>query len=224
MKKIMVLVFALVFQLVTAQEVTRELGDFTEVKVYDRINVTLVKASENKIVVNGSRSADVEIVTKNNELKVRMKLSKLLQGEDVSATIYYKNNITKIEASEGSFVGSSDTFKGNSFELNAKEGSNIKLNLDVKNLITKTHSGGIAELSGKATSHNISITTGGIVKAKSLDTSNTTVTISAGGEATITASQSVDAKTRAGGSIDIYGNPKNVTKKTTAGGTIEVRG
>lgn len=222
MKKIFVLAFVVMSQLVSAQELSKNLGDFTELSVFDRINVTLVKANENRIVVKGSRAEDVEIVTKNNELKVRMKLTKLLQGEDISATIYYKN-INKIEASEGSYVGSSDTFKGNNFDINAKEGSNVKLNLDVKNAGTKAHSGGIVELSGSANTHDINITSGGIVKARNLDTNTTNVAIKAGGEADVKASQLVDARTMAGGTIDIYGNPKQVNKKTTAGGSIEER-
>lgn len=222
MKKILIVAFVVMSQLLTAQEVSKNLGDFTSVSVFDQINVTLVKANENRIVVKGSRAEDVEIVTKNNELKVRMKLTKLLQGEDVSATIYYKS-INKIEASEGSYVGSSDTFKVNNFDINVKEGANVKLNVDAKTASTKAQSGGIVELTGSAGNHDIIITSGGIVKARSFETKTTNVTINAGGEADVNASQLVDAKTRAGGTIDIYGNPKQVNKKTALGGTIEER-
>jgi hypothetical protein len=220
MKKIMILAFIAMSQLLSAQEVTKNLGDFTELKVFDQIDVTLVKSNENKIVVKGSRAGDVEIVTKNNELKVRMKLTKLLQGEEVSATIYYKT-INSIEASEGSYVGSSDTFKGGNFELNAKEGANIKVNLDVKTATTKAHSGGIVELTGSANNHDIIITSGGIVKARNFETSTTNVTVNAGGEAEVRATQLVDAKTRAGGNINIYGKPKQINEKTAIGGSIK---
>jgi len=223
MKKIMLFAFVLLGQLLTAQEVSRNLGDFTTLSVFDRINVTLVKAAENKIVVNGTRAEDVEIVTKNNELKVRMKLTKLLQGEEVSATVYYKT-LNTVNVSEGAFVGSSDIFKGSSFSVSSKEGSNVKLTLDVQKLTSKMHSGGEIELSGKAGSHDSSLTSGGKLKARNLATSTTSVTISAGGEAEVNASSTVDAKTRAGGNIDIYGSPKTVNQKTTAGGTIQVKG
>lgn len=222
MKKIFVLAFVVITQLISAQEVSKNLGDFTSLSVFDRINVTLVKGNENRIVVSGARAEDVEIVTKNNELKVRMKLTKLLQGEDVSATVYYKN-VNKVEASEGSYVGSSDTFKTGNFDINAKEGANVKLNLDVKTVSTRAQSGGIVELSGSAGNHDIVITSGGIVKARNFKTNTTNVAINAGGNADVNASQLVDAKTRAGGTIDIYGKPKQINKKTSLGGTIEER-
>lgn len=220
MKKLILIALLGLGQLLTAQ-VTRNLGDFSTVRVFDRINVTLVKSNENKIVINGSRAGDVEVVAKNNELKIRMRLTKLLTGEDINATLYYRT-VDQIEASEGSFVSSADTFNVTAFQVNVKEGAHIKLSLDVQKLKSKASSGGILELSGKAANHSATINAGGELKAKSLITSQTDVTISAGGEADVYATDFVDAKTRAGGNIDIYGGPKQVNKKTSIGGTIEV--
>jgi hypothetical protein len=98
-------------QLNFAQEkITKNLGDFDQVKVFDRISLQLVPANENKIEITGDRREDVEIVNKNGELKVRMKLKKLLKGEDITAILYYKNEIETIEASEGSYVSSEKNF------------------------------------------------------------------------------------------------------------------
>jgi len=221
MKKLMLIAFLGLSQFISAQ-VTTNLGDFTTIRVFDKINVTLVKSKESKIVIKGSRAADVEVVTKNNELKVRMKLSKLLKGEDIDATVYYKT-INQVEASEGSFVGSADTFNSTAFEVNTKEGSTIKLELDVQKLKSKAASGGILDLTGKAKNHDATITSGGVFKGQKLATEQTTVVISAGGEADVYAIDFVDAKTRAGGDINIYGNPKQVNQKTFAGGSINVK-
>lgn len=222
MKKLIVIAFLMLIQVVAAQEVTKNLGDFTAVKVFDKISVKLVKANENKIVINGSKAEDVELVTKGNDLKIRMKFSKLLQGEDITATLYYKT-IDQVEVNEGAYVSSEDNFKTVSFVLNAKEGSKIKLNIDTQKLKSKMHSAGEIEITGKAANHDVTITSGGILKAKDFVTSQTTIGVSAGGQASINATELVDAKVRAGGNIDVYGKPKQVNKKTTAGGTIEIR-
>jgi hypothetical protein len=222
MKKVILVACLFVLHSVSAQ-VTKTLGDFSTVKVFDKISVKLVKSNENKIVITGSRAEDVELVTKNNDLKIRMKFSKLLQGEEVTATLYYKF-IDDVEASEGAYISSEDTFKVTSMTLNSKEGAHIKLNLDVQKVNAKLHTGGIIELSGKASGQDVTITSGGILKAKNLATSQTEVSVNAGGEADVNASELVDAKIRAGGNIDIFGNPKQVNKKTTAGGSIEIRG
>ncbi len=221
MKKL-VLIMLLLSNALFAQ-VTKNLGDFTNVRVFDQLTVLLIKANENKIVISGHDAQDVEVVNKGNDLKIRMKLTKLLQGDDVSITLYYKN-IDQIEASEGSFVSSQDTFKGIAFELNAKEGSKIKVNLDVDKLKTKVNSGAEISVNGKAKNHDIAITSGGKFFGKDLSTLQTSVKISAGGEAEVYATDFVDASTTAGGEIDVYGNPKQVNKKNTAGGDIDVKG
>jgi len=220
MKKVVLIAFLGISQFMAAQ-VTKNLGDFSTVRVFDKINVTLVKGTENKIVLKGEGSNDVEVVTKNNDLKIRMKLTKILQGENIDATVYYKS-VDVVEASEGAYVGSSDTFKSTAFEVNAKEGSTIKLNFEVQKLKSKAASGGILELTGSADNHAATVTSGGILKAKSLETKQTTVGITAGGEADVYASDFVDAKTTAGGTIDVFGSPKQVNQKTAAGGKINV--
>lgn len=221
MKKIALITFLMSFHILLAQDITKNVGDFSTVRVFDKISVLLVKSAENKIVISGHNAGDVEVVNKNNDVKIRMKFTKTLQGDDISVTLYYKN-IDQIEASEGSYVSSQDVFKATAFGLNAKEGAKIKINLDVQKLKTKLNSGGEAIIGGKAANHDVSITSGGILSAKDLATAQTAVSISAGGEAHINATDFVEAKTTAGGSIDIYGNPAQVNKTNTAGGSINI--
>lgn len=223
MKKIALVAFLMLSQMNFAQNRTVSLGDFDQVKVFDRISVLLVQGNENKIEITGNKKDDVEIVNKNGELKVRMKFGKLLKGDDISATIYFTKQISSVEGSEGSYVSSEATFGAIDFLASAKEGAEVKLNLDVKKLKVKAYSGGILNLKGKATNQDIIINSGGVVKAKDLVTSQTSVAVNAGGEADVNASDLVDAKTRAGGSITVYGNPAQVNKKNVIGGNITIK-
>ena len=223
MKKIILVAFLMLSQVNFAQDKTVKLGDFDEVKVFDRISVLLVQGNENKIEITGNKKDDVEIVNKNGELKVRMKFGKLLKGDDISATIYFTKEINSVEGSEGSYVSSEATFKAIDFLASAKEGAEVKLNLDVKKLKVKAYSGGIVNVKGKATNQDIIVNSGGAVKAKDLQTSQTVVAVNAGGEAEVNASDLVDAKTRAGGNITVYGNPAQVNKKNVIGGNITIK-
>ncbi|MDV6167746.1 head GIN domain-containing protein [Flavobacterium sp. DG1-102-2] len=223
MKKMIVFAAIMLFQLVSAQERTQNIGDFTAVRAFDQIDVLLVKSSENKIVIKGSRKDDVEVVTKNNELKIRMKFSKLLKGDDISVTVYYNTNIDQVDASEGARVASQDIFKATAFAISAKEGAEVKLKLDVKKLTSKAYSGGILDITGTSDNHDIVINTGGIFKGRQFITKQTSVSVNAGGEADVNATEFVDARTKAGGNINVYGNPPQVNKKTFAGGDINIK-
>lgn len=218
MKKI---VFSLlVFSQIAFSQIEKEVGDFSKVTSFDKIDVTLVSSNENKVVVTGSNSDKVEIVNKNGELKIRLPLTRLLDGDNIEATVYYKN-IDAVEANEGSRISSNDVFKSTSFDVIAKEGSEIKIKVDVSSITIKTSSGAKVTISGNANSQTSVSNTGGLLYASNLTTTNTNITVNAGGNAEVNASDVVDAKVRAGGKIVVFGKPKQVNEKTFAGGKIE---
>lgn len=198
----------------------KKVGDFLKVTAFDQIDVILIPSSENKVVLNGSGSEQVELVNKNGELKIRMPLTKLLKGDDISATVYYKK-IEAVEANEGSRIASEATFKATSFDIIAKEGSQVKIKLDVDKLIVRVANGSSISVSGKAKNQDVLVNSGGTYEAEKLVSNQIVITSNAGGEADIFATDLVDAKVRAGGDITIYGKPKQINQKVIAGGTIQ---
>lgn len=221
MKKLIVLSGLFMSQFIFTQDITKELTPFTEVKIYDKISAELVLSNENKIEIYGSKSNDVEILQKNNELKVRMPLTKLLKGEDIKVKIYYKGPLDEIEAFEGSFITSLKPIKSSDLEITAKEGAEIRLEIEAEDLEVKAVSGANIHLNGSVSgTMEVDIKTGGILEAKNLKTKKTKVSISAGGSADIYATDYVKANTKAGGTINIYGKPAKIDQKTIAGGSI----
>ena len=219
MKKIFLVAFVLVTQLSFSQK-TIKLDEFDEIKVFDQLNVTLVQSDEDKIVITGTNPDNIETVNRNGLLKIRIYLTEILKdNKDLKITLHYKK-LQSIDANELSIVSSKDVFKQTSIELSSQEGAVIDVEVDVDNSTTKLNSGGIINLSGKAITQKATITSGGILNAKNLETAQTTVSISAGGSADVNASTLVDAKVNAGGTIFIYGKPKQIKQQAFAGGTI----
>ena len=218
MKKVVIIALVLLAQFTHAQ-VSRNLGDFDQVKVFDKIKVVLISAEQNKLVITGNRADEVETVNKNGDLKIRMPFPKLLSGDDIIVKLYFKK-IESIAVSEGSYVSSESDFKQTILDLNAKSGGEIDINIDVDKVNVKANAGGIITISGKATNQNVTITSGGILNAKDLHTSQTAITVAAGGQSEVHANTLVDAKVKAGGSIFIYGKPKQINKEVFIGGTI----
>lgn len=211
---------AILFVQMSFGQVTKDLGDFDSVKVFDKLSVKLVQSSENKIVIKGAREAEVEVVNKKGLLKLRMPFPKLLSGNDLDITVYYKH-LELIDVNEGANVTSKEAIKATSFKVSAQEGGTIDANLDVDKLKVSSVSGGSITLYGKAANQDASLGAGGYLLASKLITSQTTVSVSAGGKADVNASTLVDAKVSAGGSIYIYGKPKQINQKTVFGGKIE---
>jgi hypothetical protein len=218
MKKIILLGFVFLTQFTFAQT-TIDLGDFDDLKVFDKLNVTLIASNENKVIITGTNQSDVEVVNKNGLLKIRMPLTKTMSGDVIKVTLYFKK-IQSIDANEGSTVTCTDTFKQTTIDFGTQEGASITAAIDVDKTTIKAYSGGIINLSGKAITQSVSINSGGILKASDLETSQTTVSVSAGGNAEVKASTLVDAKVKAGGTIAIYGKPKEIKQETLFGGSI----
>jgi len=171
-------------------------------------------------LLTGKDADQVELVNKNGELKIRMPLTKLLKGDDISATVYYKK-INAVEANEGSRIASEATFKATSFDIIAKEGSQVKIKVDVSKLTARVANGSSISVTGTAANQDVLVNSGGTYEAEKLITNQTVITSNAGGEADVYATDLVDAKVRAGGDITIYGKPKEINQKIVAGGTIE---
>ena len=64
MKKLYLLSLFVCAQMFSQTEISKTLGEFSELKVYDLINVDLIKSRENKIVVSGKNSENLNIIQK----------------------------------------------------------------------------------------------------------------------------------------------------------------
>lgn len=214
------ILFFFVLSICSFAQVQQDLGEFNFVEVYDKIPVTLIKSDANSIQINGPKANDVEILTKNKELKIRMKTDDFMRGEDVSIQLFY-TELNEIHANEGSFIKAENTISGDKLLLNSKEGAEINLTVDVSHLEIKTNSAGRIITTGTAVSQSVVSNSGGNYDGQKLETSTTEVTVNAGGEAKVFATKTVDAKTRAGGNIHIFGGAE-VAQQTLAGGKIHI--
>ena len=199
--------------------VSKSIGDLSELKVYDLINVELVESNENKIEITGEETSNVLIVQKNDVLKIKMVLNKPFNGKRTFVKLFYKN-IDIIDVNEGAKVVSKSLFKQYELELKAQEGGEISVITDTKLLSIKTVTGGIINASGTTDSQNITIRTGGVYEGSSLQAINSEIKIKAGGVADVKSSELIEVRIVAGGDLIIHGKPKNIKQTKIVGGRI----
>jgi hypothetical protein len=206
---------------ITFAQTERFIGDFTKVTSFDKIDVLLLSGTENKVILNGTNSDEAELVNKNGELKIRIPFAKMLSGDAVSVTVYFKK-LNAVEANEGSRVTSKDAIASVNFDIICKEGSEVKLtNLQADRLQVRVSQGSIVTVIGTVKNQDILSNSGGKYDGQDCKAEQTVVTVNAGGIAHVFATELIEAKTRAGGEIIIYGKPKQINEKKIAGGTIE---
>ncbi|WP_282056875.1 head GIN domain-containing protein [Maribacter luteus] len=222
MKKILFLLVVMGSITASAQRmIDKEVGDFNEIKVFDLIEVNLIKSDENRIIIKGENVYDIKFVNTDGTLKLRMQLEKKFTGEDTFIEVFYKH-LDVIDGNEGAKIVCNELIEQDHLEIRSQEGAQIKAGLNVVDLEVRAVTGGIVEASGLAKNQWIVLNTGGIFEGKELQTSYTDVKITAAGEAEVFASEKVDIKVRAGGDVYVYGNPRDVNKKTLAGGRVHI--
>ena len=214
---IMLLLFNI--NMYSQETTTRTLGEFEEIKVYDLINVELIKSKENKITISGKHAQDVSVKQKNNTLKIKMKLKKMFSGSETNVKVYYRS-LDVIDANQGAVVTSIDPIKQYELKLKAQEGAYILANAETKILEIKSVTGGTIETEGISSKQKVKITTGGIYKGSKLLSENTDLDIKTGGKADVNTKKVLDIKIFSGGDVFIYGTPKQLKQRKVFGGRI----
>jgi len=212
----------------TAQTiVTKSLGDFNIIKVYNGIEVELIKSTEQRIEISGDKSEKVKIKNVNNTLKLSLPFSlkpkeNIAEGE-VKIKLYYSKNINIIDANQGTTITAKD-FNQDNIELNAQERAFINITTITKHLTIRASSGGIIKVSGTAKNQEVDVDLYGIYHGFNLTSiRNSTIKAGTGARAEVTAGEALNAKVSFGGAIFYKGNPKVVKDKKVIGGIIEKR-
>lgn len=199
--------------------VSKTLGEFSELKVYDLINVELIESTENKIEITGEDTSNVLIVQKNDLLKIKMVLNKSFNGNKTFVKLYYIK-LDIIDVNEGAKVVSKSLFKQYELELKSQEGGEISVITDTKLLSVKIVTGGKINARGTTESQNINIRTGGVYEASLLKALKSEVKIKTGGIADISSSELIEVNIFAGGDLIIHGKTKSVKQLKTIGGRV----
>lgn len=220
MKALQTLLFICFTSIFFAQSsIEKDISAFTEIKVFDLIEVELIKSDKNQVVISGFNIDDVKIIEDDNMLRIRMHTDTRFNGKDTEVKVYY-TGLDIIDANEGSFITSIAPIQQETLIIRTQEGGKVKATVATTTATFKAVSGGVINVSGTSDKQEIIINSGGEFNGESLETKETQVKVTAGGSADVFATEKIDAKVRAGGYIYIYGNPKDVTKKRFAGGKI----
>lgn len=219
MKKIALLLALSLTTSIMAQTREKTVGEFSTLKVFDLIEVKMIKSDIDKVVISGKNADAVKVVNKNGKLKIKMKLEEIYDGANTSITLYY-TNIEVIDANEGAYIAVDDTIEQFEIELKTQEGGKIKADVNVTYADIRSVTGGSIELSGKAKNQDISLYTGGIYKGELCESENSDVAIRAAGVAHVNASELLKIKIRAGGDVFVYGNPR-IDESRVFGGRVK---
>lgn len=224
MRKLVFLSLFLIAGLASAQTtITKSVGDFSELKVYNGIDVELIKSDKQQIEITGEKAEKVKVKSSGNTLKISLKFPETSANGKVNIKLYFNKDIAIIDANEGATI-TGKGFDQQKLEVKVQEGAFINLVVKTKHLKVKASSGGILKLSGTAKNQHVDVDLGGVYHGYNLEASTMSIVrAGSGAKAEVKASETLDAKVTFGGSIYYKGTPEVLKDKKVIGGVIEQR-
>jgi len=143
-----------------------------------------------------------------------------MKGDKVEVTLY-SSKIAHIVSRKGAkVVQSAGAIQGTTVTLSASEGGNIDVVFHADNIQAVASKGGGITLRGKGKTEDIEVSFGGSFMAPQFSAERAVVRVNGGGKAVVNVDKMIDAEARAGGVIDVYGNPGERKQRKLAGGKI----
>lgn len=204
---------------VSAQEISKDLSDFKELKTFNGVQVIVIPSNENKIEITGHSSEKVKFEIVEDRLEIRLSLDNIWSEDNTLISVFGKS-IEIIDANEGSTVRTKEALRSESPILRAQEGASIFAEVLGKELRSKAISGGTITITGKVVSQEVEVNTGGQFYGKDLKTKNTTISVSTAGRGEVYVTDYCKATAKLGGIVEILGNPGKLDHKTSLGGKI----
>ena len=212
--------FTLIHLAVFSQnQINKTLGEFSTLKVFDLINVELIKSDTNRIIISGKHSSDVKIIQNNDLLKLRMSTKNMFNGSETQIKLYY-TDLDVIDANEGAIVTSHDPIKQYELTLKTQEGAKITALSETKILNIKSLTGGVITVSGSTEKQKITLRTGGVYLGSNVVSQYSDVSIKTGGEASVKTEEDLNIRIFSGGDVFVYGRPKKINQKRLIGGRV----
>ena len=203
----------------TAQDIEEDLSGFSEIKVYNGVEVELIPSERNSISITGHSKDKVKFEVVENRLEIKLSLENIWADDNTLVTVH-ANSVEVIDANEGSIVDVKEKLEGQNLTFRAQEGAAIYAQVEAERLNAKAVTAGIVQLRGKTEDLDVEVNTGGKFFGEDLKSEDAEVSTGTGGQVEVNASKYIKASANLGGVISIYGNPAELDSKTSLGGKV----
>ena len=200
---------------------TRDLEEFTGVRVSEAITVFLKPGNKESARIEATGIALDEIITKvmGKTLKIELERGNH-HNIDVTVWVTYVN-LEKISVSSAASVTTESVITSRKLDVQASSAGKANLEVDVEELDIDVSSAANLKITGKAGSQNVHVSSSGSYYAYDLNSEVAIVSASSAGNAKVMASKKIEADASSAGSIRYKGNPEKVNIHSGSGGSTK---
>jgi len=203
------------------ETVERSIDDnFNEIRVSRGLDVYLTQGDNVSLLVEADENLHDIIITEVENGVLRITTDENIAFSKSKKVMLTFKDVSKIKATSGSDVFSTNTIVAESLELTTTSGSDMEIDINVQVADCKSTSGSDLRVSGTTNKLYAEATSGSDIKAGNLNAKISEARATSGADITLNTSEELYAKATSGGDIKYYGNPERVTKKDGVSGSI----
>ncbi|MCB0463620.1 MAG: DUF2807 domain-containing protein [Flavobacteriaceae bacterium] len=203
------------------ETVERSISDnFTEIRVSRGLDVYLTQGDNVSLLVEADENLHDIIITEVENGVLRITTDENIAFSKSKKVMLTFKEVSKIKATSGSDVFSTNTIVADNLELTTTSGSDMEIDINVQVADCRSTSGSDLRVSGRTDKLYAEATSGSDIKAGNLKAKVSEARATSGADITLNTSEELYAKASSGGDIKYYGNPERVTKKDGVSGSI----
>lgn len=207
---------------------TRDVHGFHGITVSTGIDLFLTQDNSEKVVIEADSEDLDKIITEveGGILKIYVKEKSFFNLSFTKRTrkafVSFKT-LDRLDASSGADIMSQAPLKLDNLKIHSSSGSDIKLELEAKEVYAESSSGSDITLKGKADTFEADASSGSDISAGEFQTRKCTASASSGSDVKVTASDEIIANASSGADISYSGDPKTKDINESSGGDVHHR-
>jgi len=198
----------------------REAGRFSGLRVSSGIDVYLRQTGEESIEVEADENLHEYILTEIRDGVLHVYTDANIRKAEMKRVYVTMNDIRSLKTSSAGDIIGETPVKTGVLELSASSAGDIKLEVYVKELEASISSSGDVTLTGEADILNADLSSAGGLNAYGLEVREADVSASSAGDADISVSERLRARSSSAGDINYRGNPKYVDVHSSSAGGV----
>ncbi len=202
---------------------TRKVSGFDAIEVSHGIDVYLTIGSKETLEVETAEDLMEHLVTEVSGGTLNIYFDKTFHWSREANVYVQATELHEIKTSGGADLHGEDRLTTTDLELRASGGSDIKLEIDAKNVEVDVSGGADIQLSGTADNIHANSSGGSDLKAFDLVVQKADLEASAGSDIRIHVVDELEAHASSGADISYRGNPQLINTETSSGGDVSGR-
>ncbi len=206
---------------------TRDIDNFSKLRVSGNIKVNLIAGSSNKADIKIVRGDYDKLKTDvvNGVLTIKFKRKGIWGGgnnDKANIDLYY-TEIDGLDVNAGASVKGSDVLSADDMDIDVSSGSSCDVVIDANTVDIDVSSGSSLSVRGEGGDLEADVSSGSRLSASKLVCEKVDVDVSSGGSAAVHATNHIVAEADSGGSIKYKGNPKkkDIDSGKYSGGSVK---